>query len=360
MTALLSLSLGLLWGSLSFRKSRKSNSKLLFYFSLIIIDCSLLFTGLVSDFLTIILTGNNMDNTFGLHGILSFVWFAPGFLLAMYLGIELLMPDFPLQRKKILLFVYSALGILYELVLLLDTMNSLEFSYPNTPGEDMIDSIFVLGSPAFIIVVIFMVTILIFYGFGFLYKSIQTSGILRKKFLILSIGYNFFIIFGAFELFTFLPDIPLIIVRYGVISSGFLFFLGIKEERVKAKKETLKRKGLPDKSKVTLAETLSYSRPAQITKEEVTYFKEQKICLVCKGKVEKFNVFLCSKCDTIYCENCARALSNLENSCWVCAEPIDDTKPVKPIKKDIEQIDIEISNKDEHAPKTDEAKPQEK
>ena len=84
-------------------------------------------------------------------------------------------------------------------------------------------------------------------------------------------------------------------------------------------------------------------RPAQITEEEVTYYKEQKICMICKGKVSGFNIFLCPNCETIYHEECARALGDAENACWVCNKPIDKSKPSKPFKiesPDKEQIGI--------------------
>ena len=88
-------------------------------------------------------------------------------------------------------------------------------------------------------------------------------------------------------------------------------------------------------------------RKEDITEEEVSISKEKKICLVCKGRVRKFNIYICDY-DTFYCEKCARALIDLENACWVCGEPIDDSKPVKPFKKEEEiQIEEEVSTKKE-------------
>ncbi|MFX1572677.1 MAG: tetratricopeptide repeat protein [Promethearchaeota archaeon] len=69
-----------------------------------------------------------------------------------------------------------------------------------------------------------------------------------------------------------------------------------------------------------------------IKDEEVAITEETKICLVCRGKVMKFS-YIC-ECGAIYCENCARALSNLENICWVCDAPIDSSKPIKPYKEE--------------------------
>jgi hypothetical protein len=88
----------------------------------------------------------------------------------------------------------------------------------------------------------------------------------------------------------------------------------------------------------------SFSRPERITEEEVSISKEKKVCLVCKSGVKKFNVYICD-CDTFYCKNCARALVNIENACWVCNTPFDDSKPSKPFKKEEEIEEIEITER---------------
>ncbi|KKN21428.1 hypothetical protein LCGC14_0925490 [marine sediment metagenome] len=80
----------------------------------------------------------------------------------------------------------------------------------------------------------------------------------------------------------------------------------------------------------------------KIIEEKVTISKEKKICLVCRGEVFGFS-FNC-KCGANYCENCARALSNLENVCWACEAPIDYSKPVKPFKEE-ERVKIEVKPK---------------
>ena len=72
-----------------------------------------------------------------------------------------------------------------------------------------------------------------------------------------------------------------------------------------------------------------FTKPQKITEEEVSISKEKKICLVCKGRVGGFNSFICPECDTLYCEKCARTLSTLENACWVCDAPLDESKPVR-------------------------------
>jgi len=75
--------------------------------------------------------------------------------------------------------------------------------------------------------------------------------------------------------------------------------------------------------------------PSQVIEESVVITKEKKICLVCKGEVLKFS-YIC-ECGALYCDNCARALTNLENVCWVCEIPIDPRKPVKSYTEDGEE-----------------------
>ncbi|MBY8987588.1 MAG: tetratricopeptide repeat protein, partial [Candidatus Lokiarchaeota archaeon] len=76
--------------------------------------------------------------------------------------------------------------------------------------------------------------------------------------------------------------------------------------------------------------------PAFITEDQVTIHKERKICLICRGEVLRFS-YIC-ECGVIYCDNCARAVTDLENVCWVCDVPIDYSKPVKIIKEETESI----------------------
>jgi len=74
----------------------------------------------------------------------------------------------------------------------------------------------------------------------------------------------------------------------------------------------------------------------QVIKTEVAIHEEKKICLVCRGEVLRYS-YIC-ECGAIYCEKCARAVTDLENVCWACEVPIDYSKPVK-LKEDKILID---------------------
>ncbi|MFX1526659.1 MAG: hypothetical protein ACFFB4_03720 [Promethearchaeota archaeon] len=75
----------------------------------------------------------------------------------------------------------------------------------------------------------------------------------------------------------------------------------------------------------------TFMKPATITIEEIQLYKEKGLCLVCKSKVTRLN-YVCPKCYALYCLKCSRALTNLENSCWVCETPFDESKPMKKSK----------------------------
>jgi tetratricopeptide (TPR) repeat protein len=81
----------------------------------------------------------------------------------------------------------------------------------------------------------------------------------------------------------------------------------------------------------------------QIIEEKVTISKEKKICLVCKGEVFGFS-YNCI-CGANYCENCARAITDLENVCWACETQIDYSKPVKLFKEEKERVKIDVKPK---------------
>ena len=79
-----------------------------------------------------------------------------------------------------------------------------------------------------------------------------------------------------------------------------------------------------DNEKILIIEKMFASKPEKITKEEVMFYKEQTICLVCKKEETGFiNLFICPECKALYCDKCARALIELENICWACNGAID-------------------------------------
>ncbi len=86
-----------------------------------------------------------------------------------------------------------------------------------------------------------------------------------------------------------------------------------------------------DEQIIGMVQNLTELTP-QITEENVAISKDKKICLVCRGEILRYT-YIC-ECGALYCENCARAITDLENVCWVCDIPIDYSKPTKAYQND--------------------------
>ncbi|HME53728.1 MAG TPA: hypothetical protein VKM55_15985 [Candidatus Lokiarchaeia archaeon] len=65
---------------------------------------------------------------------------------------------------------------------------------------------------------------------------------------------------------------------------------------------------------------LLYLRP-RIIKRKLTRFEDVKICTVHKGPIKGLT-YMCPNCSSIYCTECAQALFNNNETCWVCHTPI--------------------------------------
>jgi len=89
-------------------KSRKTNARLLFLVGLMICFASFIYIGVSADFLTILFTGSNIDNTLGLQAILTYMWAPPVAIVATYTGAELIYP-----KKKKFYSISSLLLVCY-------------------------------------------------------------------------------------------------------------------------------------------------------------------------------------------------------------------------------------------------------
>ena len=322
-------------------RSRKLNAKLLAYMGLVIILSGFIFMGVTCDFITVLITGRNMENKHGEFNIISFFWAAPMAIISLYIFTELVVSE---KKRKPILIIFSVSAVIYSLLIFLDPINSFNTNLPGKPGEVLLQSNIVIGSPLSYFT-LFGILVCIMCALGYFRVSIKSKGIIRKKYFYLSLGYLLWITAAILESF-FVSGVFIIFVRIMFTSSTVLWYSGLREEPEKKEKSTLKKevKVEGDLFRIT-------KRPEQITEEEVSISKEKKICLVCKGKVLGHNVFICPECETFYCKKCSDALSNLENACWVCNSPIDKSKPVKPFKKE-EDLGIEISEMPQKKPKS--------
>lgn len=187
--------------------------------------------GPIVDFATIVFTTVNLDNSYGLYGILSYMWVPIPLVSAMLISAHILLPE----RKWLIVSIYVILGIIFEFLIFFDRGNSFIFNPPASPGDKLIDARFNVTSPAFILIAIFDFSVL-FNGLGFLRKGIQTKGIIRRKNWYLSVGFFIFVFFTYFDIFSFPGFNEIYIIRIGINFCFLFFYLGLKEESVKPKK----------------------------------------------------------------------------------------------------------------------------
>ncbi len=290
----------------------------------------------VIDFLTILITHNNIDNTLGYYGVFGYFWIPFLYILGIFLATKIL----EIKNRNIVRISIIVLGIIFEIFLILDPSNAIIYDYPSTVGERIIYYNFAEDHPLYIISILFLIAILIFCVVGILIKGFKVKGVLRKKYFLISITYLLITTLGVIT--TLIPP-GIFLITLNFLSMGsfcFLYFAlreePLKKEKIKPEKEIKVEAGLFRLSK----------RPENISEEEISLYKEKKICLICKGSAEGFNIFVCPHCDTLYCRKCATTLSVTENLCWVCNIPIDETKPFKPYKKEKEESKPEIIKQD--------------
>ncbi|MFX1568775.1 MAG: hypothetical protein ACFFCV_10470 [Promethearchaeota archaeon] len=322
---------GLVTGLIFIFKSKKTKAKLLLYMGLLIMVSSIIYLGVFLDFLTVLVTNRNLDNTNGLHAVIIFMWAAPVGFIATFVGAELTIK----KGKTLILVSFLIFGLFYEILIFINPFQSLHSVHPNISGDNLIHTNVIFGTPVSFLLIFLFGYVLTIVDIGFLYKGIKSRGIVRKKYFILAFGFVLYHIIIFFDAYTN-PKTALIIMRGLTFVCFFLWYFGLKEEIIATKY-------IPPEKEVKIEDSLfrlSELKPGEISEEEVTFFREQKICLVCRGDVKGFN-YICTKCDALYCENCARNLTRLENACWVCNTPFDKTKPSKPYTRETEDNGIE-------------------
>ena len=217
-TATLIVFFGAVFSLVVFYRARKMEAKLLIYGSFMGVFATLLWLGPCVDFFSVIFTGQNLKPK-ELYGILSYMWVAPAAVSALYIGAELMLPEI----KKYVVIIYTILGIIFELILFLDTPNVFEFEM--TGGA--IDASFVYGHPAFILIVVFLLSVFLLNGIGSLRQVPKATGVIRKKFTYMAITFILFVVVGALDALLS-PGPALFIARMGMIACAFMLYFALK------------------------------------------------------------------------------------------------------------------------------------
>ena len=210
------------FGLFSLYKSIKLKASLLKIAGFAMVFVGFLWLGPTVDFIFLLLGLGNIV-PYEMYAILSYLWVAPALLFAIYLGSELLVP----KKKWILVAIYIVLGIVFEYFLWFDTAASFRTLAPTIPGETIIDASFNTRHPTFLLIAVFLISALIFLGIGFAIKAKQSTGLLRKKFIYLSIGFIIFVLSGALDSIIKLP-LAIGIIRVIMATFALWMYLGLK------------------------------------------------------------------------------------------------------------------------------------
>jgi len=217
---------GFLFGFFFIYKSRKTNAKILIALGLANLFAGLVFLGVFLDFLTVLISIShiNIDNTNGLVGILSYIWLPPAIITAIYIGSKLLVP----KLKWVIISIFTVLSIFFYIIIFIDPFEAFNFVYPAIPEELLIDYNTIILSIVGMLMAFFLLSTIFLLGVGFLIKAFQSTGILKKKFFLLSLGAIFFCVFGLLEGLT-APGLMIIFVRIGYLTSFWFMYYGLKD-----------------------------------------------------------------------------------------------------------------------------------
>ncbi|MFX0075237.1 MAG: hypothetical protein ACFE96_07335 [Candidatus Hermodarchaeota archaeon] len=226
LTATAVVCVGLIVGLISFYKATKLKSTLLAITGFATISAGFILLGATVDLFYILITDDNLDPVW-LYGLLSYTWTAPITIFGLYIGAELLAPS----KKKIIVAIYAILSVIFEIIVFYYSLTDPEVIYrlPETDpaGTALLNTSMNPRSIAFVLMLIFLISGLIFNGFGFLSKSRKAAGAIKRKFLYLSLGWIVFIICGALD-GLFDPGVYTFFIRLGLVASIFLMYLGVR------------------------------------------------------------------------------------------------------------------------------------
>jgi len=196
----------------------------------LIFTSSLTYLGVSLDFFTIILTGFNIDNSNGFQALITYLWTPPIVILAIYIGAEIV-----IKKNKIpFLLIFGILGLVYEVIIFLNPFNSL-ISTNEVSGEKLIHTNIIFGTPLFFIMGFFMISIVILVDVSLLLRGLKSKGIIRKKYLMLSVGFTTYQLITSFDAFSY-PGVFLIIIRGSIFVCFLIWYLALKEEIIRPKK----------------------------------------------------------------------------------------------------------------------------
>ena len=215
----------ILIGIFSILKSKTTLQKIT---GIVIICMGLTMLGPMIDFFTLLATNINTE-LWEIYPILGYIWILPILVLGVIMGAEAILPG----KKKLLIIISALLGIIFEIVLFYTVMNEdpMVFIKSDTsilnPNESLLNMRIIieemLGIILIVSMIICLVMIFIIDGIGFMQKAGESSGVIKNKFILISLGWILFIVFGVIDSIIDLGDLISIPRMLIIISAGCLY-----------------------------------------------------------------------------------------------------------------------------------------
>ncbi|MFX1387486.1 MAG: hypothetical protein ACFE9M_09740 [Promethearchaeota archaeon] len=269
-----------------------------FYFSDYFLEAT--YTG---DLITIIETFDIVNYTF-----LYFYLYIFFYMLINVISLSLIFIWFSIKLKQEFQSLSSVMAVGFTIFLIgwvfeATIIKSLKIIHPAIPPILVIGGALIAISP--------LVTNLEFFSKGFTNWFVLVSIICILVFLGLTSFTNLPLFVISLVIIMISSFILIMVIIYIVINV-------VKKVRTPESPALEKSGELKDFLKI-------FSKPKAFTKEEINFYIEKKICLVCKSKISRLN-YVCPGCEVLYCVRCSEALINLENACWVCETPLNELK----------------------------------
>ena len=206
---------GYVTGFLTIAKGAKQKASLMVWSGLFLVLMGQFYLGTVVSFIKLLLTGTNIAMPY-LAARLAYTMAPVSITIAMYVGFSMIRPEW----RRTMVAIYAASAVFYWIGLYVPIyapMTMEEIILPGAPG--MADSLIDISLQSWVLILtaLYLLSMLVFNTSGLLNLARKSSGIIKKKSIIQSIGYFIFVIIGAIDSLVplgqwiFIPRIVMVI-----------------------------------------------------------------------------------------------------------------------------------------------------
>jgi Ca2+/Na+ antiporter len=183
--------------------------------------------------------------------------------------------------------------------------------------------------PSILLIIGVLITLSPFFGYFELFNKLVIRLVI---FLVIGVVVVFLALTLVFNLQLDVLSIIIILVSVAllVLVTVYIVFSVIRRRE---RESEVRKEEIQDTIKM-------FTRPVNININDVRMYREKGLCLVCKNRISRLT-YVCPECESLYCYKCSDALSNLENMCWVCETPFDESKNIKKEKASDAEIVVD-------------------